>query len=92
MFSHIIPSTELDITDLLYNCEGHVNIIHLTCEMNFLNTVFEELFVPISFSQQLQENALSVGSWQSTSVFIVYRIANFSPEESNSTAEPATDR
>lgn len=21
MFSHIIPSTELDITDLLYNCE-----------------------------------------------------------------------
>lgn len=44
MFSHILPSTELDITDLLYSCEDHTyctDSTHIGCQWNnCFNTVF----------------------------------------------------
>ena len=96
MFSHIIPSTELDITDLLYNCEELVQFapIHILAWewRTIFNSVFLRCLCITYFSQQLQENASSVDIWPSTSVFSVYQIANYSQEESNNTALPATHR
>lgn len=46
----------------------------------------------ICFVQQLRGSALSVGVWQSTSVFSVCQIANCTQGESNSTVPPVMHR
>lgn len=93
---HHRPSIQLWGTEVICTDFKSYSMIPIVECNTFFNTVFLKSFKVLMnhllLSQQLRENALSVGIWQSMSVFSVYQIANCSQEESNSTALRATHR
>lgn len=89
MFSHIIPSTELDITDLVYKGK---ELKHWFDFNKYWLPSCRVMVRNLSSYRQLLGNVSSVGAWPSTNVCSVWRIADFSRGGSNSIVMCATHR
>lgn len=95
MFSHIIPSTELDITDLVYKGTDWTHWLELIKGFIFNKRWLQRcriIVMNLSPHWQLLGNASSAAAWLSTNVCSAWPIADCSQGGSNSIVMCATHR